>query len=324
MAVLFPERPVGLDRATRLRLDIAGTEANTAIGLARLGVTVRFISRVGDDPFGRRIRQTLTDEGVDTTLVHTDPDAPTGVFFREPLADGVRRVYYYRAGSAASRMGPEDLEDSAFRGARVVHLSGITPALSGACAAAVRRAIELGRNAGATISFDPNYRAKLWDPATARATLTDLIQHVDLLLLSDEDATVLFPDTAPAAVLEKSAAMGPATVVLKQAARGAIAWSEGELFQAKPARVKKVVDSVGAGDGFNAGFLAGVTRKLSLEESLELGAQVGARAVATLGDYAGYPRVSKVGRVSRVGRVADSGDQSRPKRPTKKKGTKRP
>src|SRR4051812_1894490 len=106
MAVLFPERPMGLDRAPRLRLDIAGTESNTAIGLARLGHRARFISRVGDDPFGRRIRQTLIHEGVDTTFLQTDAEAPTGVFFREPLADGLRRVYYYRAGSAASSMGP--------------------------------------------------------------------------------------------------------------------------------------------------------------------------------------------------------------------------
>src|SRR6476619_6165810 len=92
------KRPVELERAPRLRLDIAGTEANTAIGLARLGQRARFISRVGNDPFGRLIRQTLLREGVDTTFLQTDADAPTGVFFREPLADGARRVYYYRAG----------------------------------------------------------------------------------------------------------------------------------------------------------------------------------------------------------------------------------
>ena len=243
---------------------------------------------------------------MDTTFLQTDADAPTGVFFREPLADGARRVYYYRAGSAASRLAPEDLEASAFHGVRVVHLSGITPALSGACAAAVRRAIKLGKEAGAVISFDPNYRAKLWDAATARATLTDLVQQVDLLLLSDEDAAILFPDSSGAEVLERSAALGPGTVVLKQAARGAIALSAGELFQAKAARPAKVVDSVGAGDGFNAGFLAGLIRKLSLEESLKLGAYVGARAVAALGDYAGYPRKSETA-----------------KRKTKKKGKKR-
>src|ERR1051325_2661345 len=125
MAVLYPARPVGLDRADRGLLDIAGTEANTAIGLARLGVGARFISLVGDDPFGRRIRSTLAREGVDVSYLRTHPEAPTGIFFREPLADGARRVYYYRAGSAASRMTPADLSPEAFRGASIVHLSGI-------------------------------------------------------------------------------------------------------------------------------------------------------------------------------------------------------
>ena len=143
MAVIYPRTAIGLERATGVLLNIAGSEANTAIGLARLGIGARFISRVGEDPFGRRIREVLTGEHVDTRYLTADPTAPTGVFFREWLKDGARRVYYYRAGSAASRLGPEDLRSEAFAGAKIVHLSGITPALSGACAAAVRRAIDL-------------------------------------------------------------------------------------------------------------------------------------------------------------------------------------
>ncbi|MBI4501323.1 MAG: sugar kinase [Gemmatimonadetes bacterium] len=289
MAVLYPAQPIGLDRAAKVLLDIAGTEANTAIGLSRLGVRTRFISRVGDDPFGRRIRATLDREGVDIGFLETDSSAPTGIFFREPLADGARRVYYYRSGSAASRMTPEGLNPEAFRGARIVHLSGITPALSVTAAATVRRAIEIARQVNARVSFDPNYRAPLWDRGTAAAILTDLVRQVDIVLMSEEDATVLFGGGDTFA-LARAAELGPATVVVKQAERGAIALCADKLYHSAPRRVKQVVDTVGAGDGFNAGFLAATLRGLDIQECLDLGAEIGAKAVGRLGDYAGYPR----------------------------------
>jgi 2-dehydro-3-deoxygluconokinase len=188
MGVLYPPDPVTLDDARSLLWDIGGAEANLSIALARLGHTARFISRVGDDPFGKRIRAVLDSEGVDTHALATDPAAQTGIFFREWLPDGARRVYYYRAGSAASRLAPEDLTPELFAGAGIVHLTGITPALSPSCAAATARAIDLARAAGALVSFDPNYRARLWSPEVARAALLPLMRRVDILLMGHEDA----------------------------------------------------------------------------------------------------------------------------------------
>src|SRR5262249_37186937 len=152
MAVLYPREPVTLDDAAVLALDIGGAEANLSIGLARLGHSARFISRGGGGPFGRRPRGALGGGGGGAAELTSDPAAPTGVFFREWLPDGARRVYYYRAGSAASRLSPEDLHPEAFRGARIVHLTGITPALSASCAAATARAIDLAREVGALVS----------------------------------------------------------------------------------------------------------------------------------------------------------------------------
>jgi len=289
MAVLYPPRPVPLEETDQLLLDVAGTEANTAIGLARLGVSVRLISRVGDDPFGRRVRATLVSEGVDTTHLETDPAAPTGVFFREPRADGSRIVYYYRAGSAASRMTAEQLHLDAFAGSQLVQLSGITPALSPGAAADVRRAIDLAYEAKALVSFDPNYRPQLWHRESAAVTLRELIHRVHILLMSEDDAQLLFGG-ADEAALERASALGPAIVVLKRAERGALALAEGQVHRAPAQEVKRVVDTVGAGDGFNAGFLAGTLRGLAIPDALKLGAQVGAKAVAQLGDYSGYPR----------------------------------
>lgn len=290
MAVLYPQQPIALDEATTLALDIGGAEANLAIGLSRLGHTARFISRVGADPFGQRIRTTLAAEGVDVAYLITDLEAPTGVFFREWLPDGARRVYYYRAGSAASRLGPEDLQPEMFAGARIVHLTGITPALSTSCAAAVSRAIDLAHAAGALVSFDPNYRPKLWDAAAARAMLLPLMERVDFLLMGHEDAHAVLGTDDDERALERGAELGAQVVVLKRAAHGALALADGKRAHAPAHPVEKVIDPVGAGDGFDAGFLAGWLRGYDLEAALQLGARVGAAAVSVLGDYAGYPR----------------------------------
>lgn len=291
MAVLYPAEPISLEQAPSLVIDIAGAEANLAIGLSRLGHHVQFMSRVGDDPFGRRIRAVLAAEGVDTTHLLTDATASTGVFFRECLPDGLRRVFYYRRNSAASQIAPEDLQAEIFAGARIVHLTGITPALSSSCALAVARAIELAHAAGARVSFDPNYRAQLWDASTARKVLLPLMAQSDIILLGHEDAHALFGCEEEANILARCAELEAEIVVLKRAERGVSAFTKDIALEIEAEKVAAVIDPVGAGDGFNAGFLAGWLHGYSLEEALRLGARLGAAAVTTLGDYAGYPRL---------------------------------
>jgi 2-dehydro-3-deoxygluconokinase len=290
MGVLYPPDPVTIDDARSLLWDIGGAEANLSIALARLGHTVRFVSRIGDDPFGRKVRAVLDAEGVDTTALATDEGAPTGIFFREWLADGARRVFYYRAGSAASRLGPEDLRPELFEGVRVVHLTGITPALSPSCAEACLRAVELAREAGALVSLDPNYRPRLWDAPAFRAALLPLLRQTDILLMGHEDARAALDVADEDAMLEAGAALGARIVVLKRAERGAMALVNGERFEAPAEPVAQAIDPVGAGDGFDAGFLAGWLRGWVTQEALALGARVGAASVQVLGDYAGYPR----------------------------------
>lgn len=290
MGVLYPPDPVTIDDSASLLWDIGGAEANLSIALARLGHSARFISRVGDDPFGRRVRAVLDAEGVDTSALQVDSGAPTGVFFREWLPDGARRVFYYRAGSAASRLAPADLTPELFAGAKIVHLTGITPALSASCAAACLQALELAKAAGALVSFDPNYRPRLWPPETARAALLPLMRQTDILLMGHEDARAALGVEDEEAMLEAGAALGPPIVVLKRAERGAVALAEGRRVEVPAAPITHMLDPVGAGDGFDAGFLAGHLRGWHLEESLALGAKVGAAAVERLGDYAGYPR----------------------------------
>jgi 2-dehydro-3-deoxygluconokinase len=290
MAMMYPTAPVPLDASPLLHLDIAGAESNLAIALARLGHPARFVTRVGADRFGDLIRATLAREGVVADGVIVDPDAPTGVFFREWLSDGERRVLYYRRGSAASRLRPEDLRPEWFAAVRYVHLTGITPALSADCARTCQHAITLARAAGARVSFDVNYRPRLWSPGEARATLLPLMRQADVLLLGHEDARAVLEASDDDAALRRATECGAGLVVLKRAERGALAWYEGRRWEVPAAPVDRLIDPVGAGDGFDAGLLAGLLRGLDLEAALALGARVGAACVSKLGDYQGYPR----------------------------------
>lgn len=294
MALVYPVEAVSLEACIDLRMDIAGAESNLCIGLARLGHSALFISRVGADPLGARIRKTLQKEGVETRAISIDPHAPTGVFFREHFLDGQRRVYYYRNGSAASQMGVEDLRGEWFNGAKILHLTGITPALSASCAAACQKAIEMAKERGMKVSFDPNYRARLWDENTARKVLLPLVKRADFLLMGHEDARALLEVEGAEESLKAAAGLGPSVVVFKQAEEGAFALDDGKMVKVPAYPVEKVVDPVGAGDGFDAGFLAGWLRGLPMIDCLRAGARVGASAVQVLGDYHGYPTEAEV------------------------------
>ena len=289
MVLFWPDDGRGLETADRYARSFGGAESNFAIAVARLGVGVRWISRLGDDAFGRYIQGTLEGEGVEVAAT-LDSGAPTAVFFKERTSSGPRRVVYYRRGSAAARLSPEDLAPHLFRGARLLHLTGITPALSATCAAAVERALALAREEGLLISVDPNVRLQLWsDAATCRAALHRLMARADVVLLGDEDAAILFPGLDEHSVLDAVAALGPRTVVHKLGARGACALQEGR-FAGVAAVPVTVADTVGAGDGFDAGFLVALLAGARPETCLELGALVGAAAVEVSGDWEGYPR----------------------------------
>ena len=225
-----------------------------------------------------------------------DQDAPTRVFFKEVARDGPRQVVYYRGGSAASRLAPRDLGTDQFAGASLLHLTGITPALSRSCAAAVDRAIDLARDAGALVCLDPNVRARLWPSRdVCRHALLALIERADIVLIGHEDAAILFPDYDTDAVLSAVRALGPRSVVLKRGAEGAVAETD-EGRASVPAYPVTAIDTVGAGDGFDAGFMAGLLERMPLPQCLALGARVGAAAVAHAGDWEGYPRRGEIGR----------------------------
>jgi 2-dehydro-3-deoxygluconokinase len=281
LAVLDATEPGPLRHATSFRLTVAGPEANVAIGAARLGAPVAYAGRVGDDEFGRLTLRTLRGEGVDVSGVHTDAGASTGLMVKEHRLPRMAAMTYYRAGSAGSRLAPGDLPRDVIREADVLHVSGITPALSASAREAVFAAVELAPR----VSFDVDYRAELWTPDEARPVLSDLAARADILFAGADEAELLTgsPDPAPLARL------GPSEVIVKRGAGGCVAQVAGRLL-AHDARPVTMVDAEGAGDAFAAGYLADRVAGYEPEAALRTAVIAGAFAVTRHGAWEGLPR----------------------------------
>jgi 2-dehydro-3-deoxygluconokinase len=287
MVTFCPEQPGPLRHAERFLRGVGGAESNVAIGLCRLGHAAQWIGVVGDDPFGDLILATLRGEGVDVSAVRRHPGAPTGLLFKERRPGGDSAVYYHRAGSAGSRLGPADVPD--LGRARLLHLTGITPALSDSCREAVRVAVGRARGAGALISFDPNYRARLWTPDAARAALLPILPACDVLLLSQGEGELLFGSPEPAAIAREARARGCRHVAVRCGGEGAWAFAAEGPGTWVPAHRVTPLEPTGAGDAFDAGFLAGLLEGRDDAECVRMGNVCGALATTALGDWEGVP-----------------------------------
>ncbi|MEV0986475.1 sugar kinase [Streptomyces sp. NPDC049949] len=289
MAVLAADRPGPLASGTPLRLGFAGAEATVAIGVSRLGHAASWIGRVGADSAGTMILDGLRGEAVDVTRARVDDSAPTGLMLRERRTPDHTRVTYYRRGLAGARLDPEDIDPELVARARVLHVTGITPALGDGPLAAVRRAVDLARAAGVTVSLDLNYRARLWNREEAAAELTHLVTRADVVFAGPDEASLVVAGADPATMACTLLDLGPREAVLKLGARGAVAVThDGEAVQ--DSVPVTLVDPIGAGDAFVAGYLAGLLDGTDLPGRLLLAATCGAFAVAAPGDWEGLPR----------------------------------
>jgi 2-dehydro-3-deoxygluconokinase len=286
MLLVVPSTPGRLRHATNLSLSIGGAESNVAIGLARLGIATSWVSALGDDEPGDVVLHRLRAEGVDTAAVRRVPERPTGLYLREDVA-GALRVYYYRTGSAASALAPGDLPSSLLAGADFLHLTGITAALSPISAEFVLWAAKTAHEAGVRVSYDVNYRSKLWEPPAARAATEALLPYVDVLFVGHDESDALWGRSDDTFLVHLSAS-GPQEVLLKQGARGCMALIEGERYTAPGLEVGQV-DPIGAGDAFAAGYLAATLWTWHPEQRLRAANAMGAFCVQTLGDFEGLP-----------------------------------
>jgi 2-dehydro-3-deoxygluconokinase len=288
MVLLHPVDPGSLRDSRRLGVSVAGADSNFAIAMTRLGWPAVWLSAVSQDPLGDLVLEMIGGEGVDVSRVRRDPDHPTGVLVKLRKEDHPG-VIYYRRGSAASHFSPDWLEPSLFDGAAVLHLNGVTCALSPSCAASVVRAIGLARQHRVRVSLDLNLRLQLWDLERARTTLIPLLPRVDIVLGTEDELLALSDRGVLDDALTVIAAQGPAVVVAKRGPLGAVAFANGRRHEHPGFVPPVVVDEVGAGDGFAAGFVSASLRGAPLEEALRDGNLVGAAAVTAADDVSGYP-----------------------------------
>ena len=267
--------------------NLGGAELNVAVGLARLGHRAGWAGRLGDDEFGREILAFARGEGVDVSRASFDSEAPTGLYFKEWRALEQLRVYYYRAGSAASRMRFDDLDLEYLLSGEILHLTGITPALSESCHHLIENLLTAANERNVTVSFDLNVRWLLFEGRDPRKVLGPLAARADLLFLSDDEAELLFGGSDPESLLKARQDIRAGTVVVHQAT-GAFAVEEAGVSE-KAAYPVDVVDTVGAGDAFVAGFLSGRLRGWSTGECLDMANACGACAVTVPGDLKGLP-----------------------------------
>jgi 2-dehydro-3-deoxygluconokinase len=293
--VLFNPNSVGpLRFAAQFEKTIGGAESNVAIGLARLGHQVGWMSRLGDDEFGLFIRNYIRGEGVDTSHVIFDPIHPTAVFFKERQELKESKIYYYRKSSAASYMTPEDIQEAFIAQAKYLHLTGITPALSESCKNAVCQAIDIANKNGVKVIFDPNIRLKLWSKEEAKKTLLDISKRTDIVMPGIEEGELLTGFTSPEDIAKSFLEQGVQCIVIKLGEKGAYYATEEQQEYISGYPVKQIVDPIGAGDAFAAGFISGLLRGWSYKDSVRFANKIGAYALTVVGDVEGLPYWSQV------------------------------
>lgn len=298
MALLTTPRIGRLRNAHALNVGIAGAESNVAIGFQRLGGTATWVGRTGDDELGAKVEATIRGTGVQTIAL-VDARHPTGLMLKERRSANVSHVLYYRRGSAGSRLQPEDVDEALVARAAVVHLTGITAALSESARDTVHATIAAARRHGAVVSFDFNYRSAQWSAADAAPVLRDLASKADVLFCTVEEAQLVVDGSNPTELAARLGALGPREVIVKLGEHGSVLWAERQLTT--PAIPAPVVDTVGAGDAFAAGYLFELTRGAPIEERLRTATRTGAYAVTVDGDWEGAPTYEELGDLDRVG-----------------------
>jgi 2-dehydro-3-deoxygluconokinase len=274
-----------LENAASYQASIGGAESNCAIGLARLGHSVCWVSRLGSDPFGSRVIKTLRGECVDVRRVEISAKEPTGIMFKEPAPGNASRVFYYRRHSAAAALKAESFDGLE---AKYLFVTGITPALSVSNRALTFELVDRFRDAGTKVVFDPNMRFRLWTVDEARTVFLDLARKSDILVPSLTEAEILTGFTEPNSMLDGLRSLGPSQVILKAGDQGAW-YADGEERGFCPCFPVTEIDPVGAGDAFCAGLISGLLDGCGLSEAVLRGSALGAFCVSAFGDYQGLP-----------------------------------
>lgn len=289
MVLLTAAEPGPLRHVGSMNVGIAGAESNVAVGAARLGLPAAWIGRVGRDELGTLILSRLRAEGIDVGGAIEDPSVPTSLMLKERRAADIVRVTYYRRDGPGARLHPDDLDHRRIAAAAVLHVTGITPALSPSARATVEAAIDIARGAGVLVSFDLNYRGALWTPDEAGPVLRELARRADIVFAGDDEALLVVDEGPPDVLATRLAELSSGGCgVVKLGPRGAVAAVGGSTLELAALQVESL-DPVGAGDAFVAGYLVELVAGEPPERCLETAAGCGAFAVTVRGDWEGAP-----------------------------------
>ena len=294
LAEMAAESAGPLGDVDRFRRNWGGDTANFVLAAARLGGACGYVTRVGQDAFGAAFIAMLEAHGVDASQVKADADHHTGLYFVTYTEERKHRFDYVRRGSAASHLAGADIDPDYVAGARVLHASGISQAISRSCADAVRVAMELAREAGTTVSYDANVRLALGDRDTLRRNFEVAVALADVVFVSDEDSAHLYGDTPMEEVLDRILGMQPRLAVAKLGADGCLIKSEAGERCHVPAWRVDAVDATGAGDAFSAGFVLSLLRDVALADAGRYANAVGALTASGVGAIAAQPSHAEV------------------------------
>lgn len=291
MALFIAGQPGPLAAVPQFSRATAGAELNVAVGLARLGLRTAYCSALGADHLGQGLKAFMQAEGLELSQLREDPAHPTGLMFKTLQTDGSDpRTEYFRRGSAASHLHLDDALLAHAAQARWLHLSGVAAAVSPALRRVVQGLATQARRLGQPVSFDPNLRPSLWpSPAEMVATLNALAAQADLVLPGVAEGEILTGHRAPEAIAEFYLARGARQVVVKLGPQGAYAADAHGGVHVPGCRVARVVDTVGAGDGFAVGVVSALLQGLPLAAAAARGNAIGARVVGFPGDCDGLP-----------------------------------
>jgi 2-dehydro-3-deoxygluconokinase len=293
MLLLIADQPGPLEQVQTFHKRSAGAETNVATGLSRLGLKVGWASRLGTDSMGRYLLNAMKAEGIDCSHVVCDSTQKTGLQFKGKVLDGSDPpVESHRQGSAATHMGPDDIDVPWLLSARHLHATGVFAAISDSSFLAAQKAMDLMRSAGRSVSFDPNLRPGLWSsPQRMREAINDLATRADWVLPGLEEGRLLTGESTPEGIAGFYLEHGAQVVIVKLGSEGAyFAGHTGVETGYVPAfPVAKVVDTVGAGDGFAVGVISALLEGLSVLDAVKRGVWIGARVVQVLGDNEGLP-----------------------------------
>jgi 2-dehydro-3-deoxygluconokinase len=295
MAMFVADYVGKLEDIEKFTRSLAGAEVNVCIGLKRLGYDVSYVTKLGVDPFGRYIKNFLVNEGIDTSYITFDKNYPTAFQIKSKTEVGDPEVVYFRRGTAASHFTKEDMEKIDFEGVRHVHITGIPPALSLSCREATYELISKAREKKLPITFDPNLRPTLWASREEMVSvINDIASKCDIILPGVDEGLTLTGSNDPNEIANFYLRLGVKAVLVKMGDKGAFVKTHDETYTVPGFKVPKVIDTVGAGDGFAVGVISGLLEKLSLSDAVVRGNAIGSLQVMVPGDNEGLPDRSRL------------------------------